>query len=229
MPNRNTAFEIAGQTVKPGERLTIDLPVGSFSNHMPAVMPVRIINGRQAGPVIFVSAAIHGDEVIGVEIIRRLLKSSTIRRLKGTLICIPIVNTFGFIGRQRYLPDRRDLNRSFPGSPNGSLAGQLAYMFTTEIMKRSDFGIDIHSAALHRVNLPQIRFNSENPETRDLAMVFGAPLVMEAPLREGSLRMAAHHIGKDVLLYEAGQALRFDEYSIRIGLKGILNILKYKG
>lgn len=229
MPTKNTPFEIAGRKVNPGERLTIDLPIGSFSNHMPAVMPTRIIHGRQPGPVIFVSAAIHGDEVIGVEIIRRLLKSSTIRRLKGTLICIPVVNTFGFIGRQRYLPDRRDLNRCFPGSPNGSLAGQLAHVFTTEIMMRSDFGIDIHSAALHRVNLPQIRFNSDNPETRDLAMIFGAPLVMEAPLREGSLRMSARNIGKDVLLYEAGQALRFDEYSIRIGLKGILNILKHKG
>lgn len=222
-------FEIGGAQVQPGERTTIDLAVGSFSNHMPAVMPVRVIHGRQDGPVIFVSAAVHGDEVIGVEIIRRLLNSSKIRRLKGTLICIPVVNTFGFVGGQRYLPDRRDLNRSFPGAAKGSLAGQLAYLFTNEILQRCDFGIDIHSAALHRVNLPQIRYSPESPETDEAAIAFGAPIVMEAPLREGSLRMAAKELGKDILLYEAGEALRFDEFAIRVGLKGILNVLKLKG
>lgn len=223
-----TAFEIGGQIVKPGEKVTIDLPIGSFSNHMPAVLPIRVIHGRKPGPVVFISAAVHGDEVIGVEIIRRLLKTSAIWRLKGTLICVPVVNTFGFVGGQRYLPDRRDLNRSFPGAANGSLAGQLARLFTSEIVMRSDFGIDIHSAALHRVNLPQIRFSSTNPETIEIAKVFGAPIYMEAPLRDGSLRMAAKDHGIDVLLYEAGEALRFDEFAIRVGLKGILNVLKHK-
>lgn len=222
-------FNIGQHSIGAGEKGTIDLSVGSFSNHMPAVMPIRVIHGRKAGPTLFVSAAVHGDEVIGVEIIRRLLKASAIRRLKGTLICIPVVNTFGFVGGQRYLPDRRDLNRSFPGGPNGSLAGQLAHLFTSEIVKRCDFGIDIHSAARHRVNLPQVRFSSESSETLDAAMSFGAPIVMQAPLREGSLRMAAKHLGIDVLLYEAGEALRFDEFAIRVGLKGILNILKLKG
>jgi len=222
-------FVIGGQVVQPGEKVTIDLPIGSFSNHMPAVLPVRVIHGRKPGPVIFISAAVHGDEVIGVEIIRRLLKTSAIWRLKGTLICVPVVNTFGFVGGQRYLPDRRDLNRCFPGAANGSLAGQLARLFTTEIVMRSDFGIDIHSAALHRVNLPQIRFNSSNPETIKIAKIFGAPIYMEAPLRDGSLRMAAKDHGVDVLLYEAGEALRFDEFAIRVGLKGILNVLKLKG
>lgn len=222
-------FEIGGQVVGPGEKITIDLKIGSFSNHMPAVMPARVIHGRKSGPVGFISAAVHGDEVIGVEIIRRLLKTSAIRQLKGTLICIPVVNTFGFVGGQRYLPDRRDLNRSFPGASNGSLAGQLAHLFTNEILLRSDFGIDIHSAALHRVNLPQIRFSSENPETIETAKLFGAPIVMEAPLREGSLRKTAKENGIDVLLYEAGEALRFDEFAIRVGLKGVLNVLKHKG
>lgn len=222
-------FEIGGQKIRPGEKVTIDLAVGSFSNHMPAIMPVRVIHGRKSGPVIFISAAVHGDEVIGVEIIRRLLRTSSIRRLRGTLICVPVVNTFGFVGGQRYLPDRRDLNRSFPGAAKGSLAGQLAHLFNTEIIKRCDFGIDIHSAALHRVNLPQVRFSSDNLETLETAMLFGAPIVMEAPLREGSLRMVAKDNGVDVLLYEAGEALRFDEFAIRVGLKGILNVLKHKG
>lgn len=222
-------FEIGGQKVPAGQRVTIDLPIGSFSNHMPATMPVRILHGRKPGPVIFVSAAVHGDEVIGVEIIRRLLRASAIRRLKGTLICIPVVNAFGFINRQRYLPDRRDLNRSFPGGPNGSLAGQLAHLFATEIISRCDFGIDLHSAAEHRVNMPQIRLTPGNQELYEAAMTFGAPIILESPVRDGSLRKAALELGVGVLLYEAGEALRFDEFSVRVGLKGILNVLKLKG
>jgi predicted deacylase len=225
---KRAPFEIAGRKVAAGERVTIDLPVGSFTNHMPATMPVRVLHGRKDGPVMFVSAAVHGDEVIGVEIIRRLLRSRAISRIRGTLICIPVVNTFGFVGGQRYLPDRRDLNRSFPGGPNGSLAGQLAHLFTREIVDRSDFGIDLHSAASHRTNLPQIRFSSGNPATREAANVFGAPIVIEAPLREGSLRATAQDRGIDMLLYEAGEALRFDEFCVRVGLKGILNVLKLK-
>jgi len=218
-------FIIGDKTVPPGSALVVDLPVGSFSNHMPSTMPVRIIHGRRDGPALFVSAAIHGDEVIGVEIIRRLLASSAIKGLKGTLICIPVVNTFGFVNQSRYLPDRRDLNRTFPGADNGSLAGQLANLFTKEILGRSNYGIDIHSAARHRVNLPQIRYNSTNDETHQLAQAFGAPLILKAPFREQSMRMTAHKMGVEVLLYEAGEALRFDEMSVRVGLRGILNVM----
>jgi uncharacterized protein len=224
-----SAFEICGHRVAPGEKTTVDLPVGSFSNHMPSTLPVRIVHGRKDGPVLFISAAVHGDEVIGVEIIRRLLKSTSLRSVCGTLLCVPVVNTFGFIGHNRYLPDRRDLNRSFPGSPSGSLAGQLAHLFTEEIIKRSDFGIDIHSAAEHRLNLPQIRYFSDDPKTVEMAEVFSAPFVLTAPLRDGSLRMAAQKEGVEVLLYEAGEALRFDETSVRIGVKGILNVMKHLG
>nr|VFJ57589.1 MAG: hypothetical protein BECKDK2373C_GA0170839_106026 [Candidatus Kentron sp. DK]VFJ58217.1 MAG: hypothetical protein BECKDK2373B_GA0170837_10725 [Candidatus Kentron sp. DK] len=221
------AFEIGGQKVPAGQKITLNLSIGSFNNHMPANMPVRVIHGRKPGPVLFVSAAVHGDEIIGVEIIRRLLRASAIRRLKGTLLCVPVVNTFGFINHQRYLPDRRDLNRSFPGAQNGSLAGQLAYLFRQEIVARSDFGIDLHSAARHRVNLPQIRFFPSKPELGEMALAFGAPVIMEAPLRAGSLRQTATDQGVGVLLYEAGEALRFDEFAVRVGVKGILNVLKH--
>lgn len=178
---------------------------------------------------MFVSAAVHGDEIIGVEIVRRLLNNDATRRLKGTLLCVPVVNTFGFVSHSRYLPDRRDLNRSFPGAPKGSLAGQLAHLFKNEILSRSDFGIDLHSAALHRVNLPQVRCNCENEDVRKSALAFGAPIILDAPLRPGSLRMAAQECGVNMLLYEAGEALRFDEFSVRFGLKGILNVMKHIG
>jgi predicted deacylase len=192
-------------------------------------MSVHVIHGKTDGPVVFVSAGIHGDEVIGVEIVRRLLRASNVRALRGTLIVIPIVNAFGLINHSRYLPDRRDLNRMFPGSPGGSLAARLANLFLTEVVARSDLGIDLHSAAIHRTNLPQVRISPDNPRTAELADVFGAPVVLTSPLREGSLRGAAKKLGKDVLLYEAGEGLRFDEMSIRAGVSGILRVLRHLG
>jgi len=179
--------------------------------------------------VVFVSAGIHGDEVIGVEIVRRLLRAPNLKSLRGTLIVVPIVNAFGFINHSRYLPDRRDLNRMFPGSPEGSLASRLAHLFLTEIVARADLGIDLHSAAIHRTNLPQIRISPDNAYTAELAEVFGAPVILQSPLRDGSLRMAAKNIGKDVLLYEAGEGLRFDEMAVRAGVAGILRVLSHVG
>lgn len=218
-------FEIGGCSIAPGERKTVDLSVGTFSNHMPSNIPVRVIHGRRDGPTLFVSAVVHGDEIIGVEIVRRLLGSRKLSHMRGTLLCVPVVNTFGFVSHSRYLPDRRDLNRCFPGAANGSLAGQLAHVFMKEIVERCEYGIDLHSAATHRVNLPQIRYNGGCEEISRLASVFGAPVALEAPLRENSLREAAAKVGVNVLLYESGEALRFDEYAVRVGVRGIFNVM----
>jgi predicted deacylase len=190
-------------------------------------MSVHVIHGKSDGPTVFVSAGVHGDEVIGVEIVRRLIRAPNLKSLRGTLIVIPIVNTFGFINHSRYLPDRRDLNRSFPGSPKGSLASRLAHLFLHEIIERCDLGIDLHSAAVHRTNLPQIRISPDNARTAELAKVFGAPVILQSPLRDGSMRAAAKDIGKDVLLFEAGEALRFDEKSVRSGVTGILRVMSH--
>jgi len=222
-------FVIGDEAVLAGTRQTVDLPVSVLSDHTPVSMSVHVVHGKLDGPTVFVSAGIHGDEVIGVEIVRRLLRAPKLRGLRGTLIVIPIVNAFGFINHSRYLPDRRDLNRMFPGTPGGSLASRLAHLFLTEIVTRSDLGIDLHSAAIHRTNLPQVRISPNNAYTAELADVFGAPVVLESPLRDGSLRGAARDIGKDVLLYEAGEGLRFDEMSIRAGVAGILRVLHHVG
>jgi len=226
---KRKAFVIGGVNVEPGQSTVVDLPVSVLSNHIPVTMPVYVKHGKLPGPTVFVSAVIHGDEILGVEIIRRLIKAMTKKRLHGTLLCIPIVNAFGFIGHSRYLPDRRDLNRCFPGSAKGSLAGQLANLFMEEIVSRCDLGIDLHSAAQNRNNLPQIRISSNRQETIDLAEAFGAPVIVQAGLREGSLRYAAKKEGVDVLLYEGGEGLRFDELTIRVGLTGILRILRSLG
>lgn len=223
---KNSSISIGGVEVFPGERKIIDLEVGKLYTHSPVNMPVQVLCGRQAGPIMFVSAAIHGDELNGVEIIRRLLKVPALKRLKGTLIAVPIVNLHGFINQSRYLPDRRDLNRSFPGTDKGSLAARVAKLFMTEILEQCSHGIDLHTGAVHRSNLPQIRADLDDPHTLELAKAFGTPVVLNSNLRDGSLRAAAGKKGIPILLYEAGEALRFDELAIRGGLQGILRVMR---
>ena len=224
--NKHDLFEIAGHTVAPGKIGDIAIPISDLSAGMQANMEVRVFHGKRTGPTIFISAAIHGDEIIGTEIIRRVMKKLKQTRMSGTVIFVPVVNMFGFITHSRYLPDRRDLNRSFPGTEKGSLASQLANIFSTEIIDHCSLGIDIHSAAQHRYNLPQIRIASGNPELKELALEFGPPVVIEAELRPGSLRALAREAGVDMLLMEAGEALRFDEFSVLTGVNGILRVLK---
>lgn len=225
----HASFALGNARIAPGARRTVDLPVSVLSDHTPVTMSAHVIHGRRPGPTVFVTAGVHGDEIIGVEIVRRLLGQPALGSLKGTLIAIPIVNTYGFLARSRYLPDRRDLNRSFPGSPTGSLAARLADLFLNEIVKRCDLGIDLHSAAIHRTNLPQVRVSPDNAETLRLAHLFGAPVILTSKLREGSLRSVAKSLGVDVLLYEAGEGLRFDEAAVRCGVTGILRVLKDRG
>ena len=222
----NTPLTIHGLTFAPGTRTTIELPVGRLYTHTPMTMPVHVIKGKKTGPRLFVSAAIHGDEINGVEIIRRLLKLPALKRLSGTIIAVPIVNIHGLINHSRYLPDRRDLNRSFPGTEKGSLAARLAYLFMKEIVTQSTHGIDLHTGALHRDNLPQIRANLDDEETNKLARAFDVPVIISSNLRDGSLREAAAEYGIPMLLYEAGEALRFNEVSIRAGVKGIINVMR---
>ena len=222
-------FELGGERVAPGTRRTVDLPVSILSDHTPVTMSCHVVHGKRPGPVLFVSAAIHGDEVIGVEVVRRLLRARPLGNIAGTLLAVPIVNAFGFINHSRYLPDRRDLNRVFPGHAEGSLAARLAHLFMTEIVARADLGIDLHSAALRRTNLPQIRLTPGNDRLMELGRAFGAPVILESRLREGSLRMAAEAEGVDVLLYEAGEGLRFDEFAARAGVAGILRVMRHLG
>jgi len=222
----NQPLTINGVTVKPGTRVSIDLPTGRLYTHTPLTVPVHVVSGKKAGPRLFISAAIHGDEINGVEIIRRFLKLPALKRLRGTIIAIPIVNVHGLINHSRYLPDRRDLNRSFPGSEKGSLAARLANTFMKEIVEKSTHGIDLHTGALHRDNLPQIRANLDDEETDRLARSFNAPVIISSNLRDGSLRESASEYGIPMLLYEAGEALRFDEVSIRAGVKGIINVMR---
>lgn len=194
--------------------------------HTEVRMTVHVLRGKRPGARLFLSAAIHGDEINGVEIIRRIINNRGLRRMSGTLIAIPVVNVYGFLGNTRYLPDGRDLNRSFPGSLHGSLASRMANTFMQEIVAQCSHGIDLHTGARHRNNLPHIRADLDQSENKRLARAFGVPLVINSRLRDGSLREAADERGVPVLLYEAGEALRFDEIAIRAGERGVINVMR---
>jgi len=219
-------FQIAGETVAPGTRKTVEVPVAKLYTHTPLHIPVEVVHGRRDGPVLMVCAAIHGDEINGVEIIRRVLRNTALRHLRGTLLAVPIVNVFGFVHRSRYLPDRRDLNRCFPGSESGSLGGRIAYLLRSQIMEHVSHIIDLHTGAIHRFNLPQIRAELTNPETVQMAEAFGAPIIINAGLREGSLRAYADSLDIPVITFEGGEALRFDEVVINSGVKGVVRVMR---
>jgi predicted deacylase len=227
--SRRAAFTFGGLSVAPGRVATGELPVPRLVTGTVVSLPVRIIHGREDGPTVWISAALHGDEIAGVEIIRRVIGRLEARRLRGTVMSVPIVNVHGFLTGDRYLPDRRDLNRSFPGSTTGSLAGRIAHAFMEEIVRRSDIGIDLHTGSDHRTNLPQVRGNLDDRRTRELAVAFGAPLMLHSGLRDGSLRAAATDAGVTVLLYEGGEAWRFDETAIVAGTDGTLRVLAHLG
>jgi uncharacterized protein len=224
-----TPFRIGAHEVEPGMRMSVDLPVSVLSNHTPMTLPVHVLHGAKPGPAMFLAGVVHGDEIQGVEIIRRVLRHASLKHLAGTVLAVPIVNAFGFLNHSRYMPDRRDLNRSFPGSDHGSLASLLADLFMREVVMRSNYGIDLHTAALHRTNLPQIRVAPDEPELLELAEAFGPPVVLVSKLREGTLRQCARDVGVKVLLYEGGEALRFDEVAIRAGTVGVLRVMKHLG
>ena len=220
---------VGGRSIAAGTRETVELELARLHTHTPVGMPVEVVHGKHDGPTLCVSAAIHGDELNGIEIVRRVLMLPQLKRLRGTLLAVPIVNVFGVLHQTRYLPDRRDLNRSFPGSESGSLAARLAYVFDTEVLSKATHAIDLHTAASHRTNLAQVRANVDDPETLRLARAFAAPVIIDAKLRDGSLRATAVERGLPVLLYEGGQAMRFDEDCIRLGVRGIREVMRALG
>ena len=219
-----------GEKVVPeGTSARIDLPVARLFTGTWLSLPVTVLHGARPGPRLFLDAAIHGDELNGMEIIRRVLDVLEPARLSGVVIAVPVVNVFGFVHQTRYLPDRRDLNRSFPGSPRGSLAGRLAHLFVEQVVDKCSYGIDLHTGSQHRTNLPQIRAALSDPEQRRLATAFGAPMMFQANEIPGSLRATANKRGVHLLVYEAGEPLRFDEPAIRIGVAGVLRVMAALG
>lgn len=222
-------FIFGNSIIAPGERMVVDIPFGKLYTHTELNIGAHVLHGKKPGPVLLITAALHGDEINGVEICRRLLKLVKVGSLRGTLVVVPIVNTYGFVQQSRYLPDRRDLNRSFPGSEKGSLGSRMAWQFTDRILKKCTHVIDLHTGAIHRSNLPQVRATSRDKMSLKMAESFNAPIIIKAASRDGTMRGTANNLGLPIILYEAGEALRFDEPSIKIGVRGIINVMHSLG
>lgn len=222
-------FLFASKSVEPGKRRHFDLPAGRLPSGTPLSLPIEVLRGAEPGPTVWFSGAIHGDEVVGVEIIRQVMQILDAKEVAGTIIAAPVVNVFGFVTESRYLPDRRDLNRSFPGSERGPLAGRLARLFVDQVLSPCDFGLDFHAGSDDRTNLAQIRGNMDDPRTRDLAVAFAPPIVVHSKTIKGTLRHTAVKMGKRVLLFEGGEPRRFSPKAVDAGVSGTLRVLRAAG
>lgn len=222
-------FILDSVEVAAGSKAMVDLALPRLYTHDAMAMSVQVVHGLHKGPKLFVSSTIHGNELNGIEIIRRVMEKTDPKQLRGTLIAVPIVNVFGLINQTRNLPDRRDLNRSFPGSTTGSLASRVAATFMKHIVANATHGIDIHTAAEGRANLPQIRGNLEDSETLQMAEKFAAPVMIHSPVRDGSLRGSVGKLGMPVLVYEGGEPNRFNAHAIDLGVAGVLRVMKHLG
>lgn len=226
---KNKAVKFFDATVHPGEQASLALPLPEMFTCAPMYMPIKVIHGKEAGPTVLIIAAMHGNEVNGTEIINKLRKKSELSELKGTLIMIPVMNVYGMTHRSRYMPDGAELDRSFPGSESGSHAARLTNLFTAEVLDKADYCIDLQTGALNHSNLPQIFADLSSTATSELAKAFATPVISNANIEEGSLRKVCQERSIPLLVYEAGEAMRFDQQAIEIGVRGVMNVLNTLG
>ncbi len=225
----DNGLTILGETIKPGESKEVNFDVANLHTSSPVNIPVIIERSKKPGPTIFFTAGIHGDEVNGVEIVRQLIAKGINKPKCGTIICMPVINIFGFINLKREFPDGRDLNRVFPGSRSGSLAGRVAYKLMHDIIPHVDLIIDFHTGGSDRFNAPQLRYSKENKELNDLAKVFGAPFVLYSKNVSKSFRTTCYKLGKPLLLFEGGKSFHIDDIVTNSGVNGSKRILKHLG
>lgn len=217
---------INDQVILPGQNVQTRLLVSRLPSGTIIDIPVYVYRALDDGPVLLLMAGMHGDEVNGIETIRRMIRGKMLYPQRGTIIAIPILNIYGFLNFSREVPDGKDVNRSFPGSKTGSLASRVAHRFTQEILPYIDYGIDFHTGGASRTNYPQIRCLTEYPENQRLAQAFGAPFILNASLRAKSLRKEAFQQGKYIIVYESGESLRLDEIGIKMAIKGTMQVMQ---
>lgn len=219
-------ISINGQVILPGQQVQTRLLVSQLPSGTVIDIPVHVYRAPEDGPVLLLMAGMHGDEVNGIETIRRMIRRKMLHPHRGTIIAIPILNIYGFLNFSREVPDGKDVNRSFPGNRYGSLASRVAHRFTHEILPYIDYGIDFHTGGASRSNYPQIRCLLEYPENERLARAFGAPFILNAALRPKSLRREAFNRGKFIVVYECGESLRLDETGIDLAVSGTMRVLQ---
>ncbi len=217
---------IAGQEIQPGEFTEININIARLPSHTIIETPIYVSRGLEDGPVLALTAGMHGDEINGMEIVRRILDSGLHKPKRGVTLCMPIVNLYGFLNYSRDVPDGKDINRSFPGNKSGSLASRLAYNLMRDVIPFIDYGIDFHTGGAMRTNYPQVRSVLKDPTNLKLAQSFCAPFTIDAPFRPNSLRKEAARKGKHVIVYEGGESLRFDQQAIEQGIAGTLRLMK---
>lgn len=218
---------IAGQEIHPGEYKAIDIKIARLPSHTDINTPIYVARGLEEGPVLALTAGMHGDEINGMEIVRRMLDIGHNRPKRGVTVCMPIVNVYGFLNYSRDVPDGKDINRSFPGTKNGSLASRVAYNLMREVIPSIDVGIDFHTGGAMRTNYPQVRAVLKDSTNAELANAFHAPFTIDAPFRPNSLRKEASKKGKNIIVYEGGESLRFDQQAIDEGISGTLRLMKH--
>lgn len=222
-------IEINGEKIERGEDKLLHLSIARLPTYTNIDLPIRVMRGEKKGPVLLLTGGLHGDEINGIEIVRRMVAKKLIAPDSGTVIAIPLMNVYGFIQNVRGVPDGKDINRSFPGTKSGSLAKLVAYTIMKEIIPKIDIGVDFHTGGASRSNYPQIRCDFSIEKNVELAKAFGAPVIMQSKLIDKSFRKAAYRKGKHILVFETGESLRFDEFGIQEGINGTLRLMKYLG
>lgn len=222
-------IKINGSTIRKGENALINLYIHKLPTHTVIDLPIRIYRAKKEGPTLLLTAGLHGDEINGTEIIRRMIRDKSIIPTAGTVIAMPIVNIYGFLQNSRDLPDGKDLNRSFPGNLSGSLAQRVAHTLMKEIVPLIDYGIDFHTGGASRSNYPQIRCVLDKGINMQLAQAFGAPFTLHSSMIDKSFRKAAYKLKKHIIVYEGGESMRFDELAIQEGIKGTHRVMAHLG
>ena len=226
---KNEKLYICDEQILPGEKLTLALPLPELFSCAPLYMPIKVIHGKKSGPCLLVTAAMHGNELNGTEIINRLLEVKSLNKLCGTLLAVPVVNVYGLINRSRYLPGGIELDQCFPGSETGSHASRMARSFIDNVFSLADVCIDLQTGFLNYTNLPQVYVTANDKASRQLAQIFNAPVITDVDVEPGSLRSIAKEENKSFICYEAGEAMRFDNHAIKTGVQGILNVMRNLG
>ena len=226
---KNKPLQIVSATIQPGEQVTLALPTPELYTCAPMHIPIHVIHGKKEGPCLLVCGVLHGDEINGIAIIQKLLNFVSKRKIKGTLIAVPVVNIYGLLSGERYLPDRRDLEGNFPGSETGSYAARYAHSFISEVFSKATHCIDLHTGEQHYQKHPRVVTNFKRKEALELAQVFRAPLMIHSESKYGFLWQMDEASGIPTLSYQAGEGKRFDFGGISIGVRGIVKVMQHLG
>ncbi len=227
--DRRPIGEWGGESIAPGETRNVDLAIGESYSGLTVNIPIQIRRAVEDGPVVFVTAALHGDEINGTGAVRELIQDEALQLTRGSLILVPVLNLLAFDRHSRYLPDRRDLNRSFPGSATGSLAARMAHTIFDEIVARSDYGIDLHTAAVRRTNYPNIRADMNDEATRRLATAFGCEIILDDPGPKKAFRREACMAGCPTIVMEGGEVWKVEPGIAETAVRGVKNVLRELG